>query len=96
VVFTSELEQLRSIRPEQENLSVILSTNDHLWGQALKAVLETEGIIIVGEPIGEEEIVRLIERLRPKVAIVDSFVAFQVTSIAYVAWFGRTRLLESF
>lgn len=75
--FTSEPEQIRSIRPEAVNLNVILSTNDHLWRQALKAVLETEGIVIVGEPIGEEETVRLIERSHPKVAIVDSFVAFQ-------------------
>jgi DNA-binding NarL/FixJ family response regulator len=75
--FTSEPQQFRSIRPEGENLSVILSTSDHLWRQALKAVLETERTVIVGEPVGEEETVRLIERLRPKVAIVDSFVAFQ-------------------
>lgn len=77
--FISEPEQLRSIRLEleEESLSVILSTSDHLWRQALKAVLEAERIVIVGEPIGEEDTVRLIERSRPKVAIVDAFVAFQ-------------------
>jgi DNA-binding NarL/FixJ family response regulator len=75
--FSSDWEQFRSIRPEREgSLSVILSTSDHLWRQALKAVLEKEQIVIVGEPSGEEETVRLIERSHPKVAIIDSFVAF--------------------
>jgi two-component system response regulator NreC len=76
--FTSEREQFSSARSDgEEILSVILATSDNLWHQALKAVLETERIVIVGEPISEEETVRLIERLRPKVAIIDAFVAFQ-------------------
>ena len=57
--------------------SVILCTGDHLWRQAVRAVLETGRIVILGEPTGEKETLRLLEQLRPKVAIIDSFIAFQ-------------------
>jgi DNA-binding NarL/FixJ family response regulator len=71
-------EQCYSARMERGNgVRVILSTSDHLWREALKAVLESERIAIVGEPRGEEETVRLIENFHPTIAIVDSFVAFQ-------------------
>ena len=60
--YTSEHEELSSARSEREKiLSVVLATSDNLWHQALKAVLETEQIVIVGEPISGEETVRLIK-----------------------------------
>jgi DNA-binding NarL/FixJ family response regulator len=58
--------------------------------------LEAERIVIVGEPVGEEETVRLIERSRPNVAIVDSFVAFQDETNSLhrmVRAYGPTRII---
>jgi len=76
--FTSEYEQ-SSFEPSEgpKTFSAILATGDSLWRQALKAVLETERIDVIGEPNSAEETVRLIERSRPTVAIVDAFLAFE-------------------
>jgi two-component system, NarL family, response regulator NreC len=50
---------------------VVLADDHALVRQGLKALLEREGVTIVGEASDGEEVVRLVPRIRPDVAILD-------------------------
>ena len=52
-------------------VSVVLADDHVLVRQALKSLLEREGIRVVGETSDGQEVISLVETLMPDVAIID-------------------------
>ncbi len=52
-------------------LRVVLADDHEMFLQGVRSLLEREGIVVVGEALNGREAVRLVEKLKPEVAVLD-------------------------
>lgn len=52
-------------------LRVVLADDHEMFLQGVRSLLEREGIVVAGEALDGREAVRLVEKLKPEVAVLD-------------------------